>query len=106
MLNKSLNVLIEKFIPQVEIDKQKIDQNLLSSPALINTLRQVIGYDNVKQLVPLIKKMKPDTIDELKQLVSENTTLTVEFLNKWFDPSNLTSYTELEPGEKNGNSLS
>ena len=96
MLHKALNVFTEKFFPFVKVDRQRIEQNLLSSPALINTLRQVIAYGKVKELVPLIQQNNPQTLVEIKQIIAENTPLTIEFLNEWFDRSKLTNYTEIE----------
>ncbi|MBI9100376.1 MAG: fumarate lyase [Spirochaetaceae bacterium] len=93
-MNKALNSLTVNFFPQMIVNREKINSNLLTSPALVNTLRQVIGYDNVKQLVPIIQEIKPGNLEELKKLISENTILTQEFLDTWFDPSNLTSYSE------------
>ena len=93
-LSKGISTLLDGFFPHMLVNKEKIRANLLSSPALINTLRQIIGYDNVKVLVPLIKAAKPDNLKELIIIVSQNTSLSVEFLEKWFDPSNLTTYSE------------
>lgn len=93
MLKDSLNALITGFFPSMEVHNKRIEENLVSSPALINTLRQVIGYNSVKKMIPLIRVEKPNNLNELKQLVSRETTLTEEFLDNWFDPSNLTTYT-------------
>jgi len=99
MLEKSLNTLIHGFFPSIEVNEKRIEENLFSSPALVNTLRQVIGYDNVKQIIPLIRSSKPSNLTDLKQLISEKTELTEDFLDKWFDPSNLTTYTEPQKEE-------
>ena len=99
MMGKLFDSLINNFFEKMEINQSRIDQNLLSSPALVNTLRQVIGYEHVKALVPIIKSKKPSDLNELKKLIGENTPLTSDFLDNWFDPSNLTTYSEPGIGE-------
>lgn len=99
MLIDALSSLTDNFFPFMTVNKEKIEVNLLNSPALINTLRQIIGYENIKKLVPLIQKSKVSHIDELKKIICENTSLTSEFLNNWFNPSNLTSYSDFKNGE-------
>ncbi len=106
MMGKALKSLIYDFFPKMKVNRNRINENLLSSPALINTLRQVIGYNNVKKLVPVITKEKPDSLKNLITIISENSSLSIDFLEKWFDPSNLTSYTNSTFGDKNGNSFS
>jgi aspartate ammonia-lyase len=99
MMAKALDSLNNNFFPGLKANHSRINENLMKSPALVNTLRQVIGYDNVKILVPLIKKEKPQSFESLKKIIFNNTNLSLEFLDKWFDPSNLTSYSDMETGE-------
>jgi aspartate ammonia-lyase len=96
MMNSCLTTFIKGFFPTMEVNEKRIEENLSTSPALVNTLRQVIGYENVKKLVPLIQEKKPLTLIDLKLLISQETSLTPEFLDRWFDPSNLTSYSDPE----------
>lgn len=95
MLSKALKSLTDDFFPNMKVNKDIIRRNFLQSPALINTLRQVLGYRAVKELRPLIEKGNPETLNDLKILIFQNTTLTEDFLDQWFDISNLTGYSEI-----------
>jgi len=99
MTERALMSLTENFFPNMSINKLRIEKNLIASPALINTLRQVIGYENVKKLMPILREKNPDSFHSIKKLIAKHTSLTEEFLDKWFDPSNLTTYSNMENGE-------
>lgn len=91
-LKQSYSILLDRFFPSLEIDKRRIEGNLLNSNILLNSLRPVIGYQNVKALVEELKGREAGSTAELKDFIRERTDLTGEFLDKWFDPLNLTSY--------------
>ena len=90
LVKKSISTLVDRFFPVMEVNEKKILLNLSSSPALINTLRSVIGYEKTKDLVEIIKKKSPENLDQLKKLIAENSKLTQDFLAQWFEISNLT----------------
>ncbi|MBN2656926.1 MAG: fumarate lyase [Spirochaetales bacterium] len=95
-LKKALSALNDRFFPGMSLNKEKIASNLASSPALINTLRSVIGYSKIKELSELIKQENPADLDSLKELISLNSDLTGKFLDEWFRPENLTTYRDTD----------
>lgn len=83
---------IEKFLTQMQINTQKIEENLVDSKALINALIGVIGYNKVKEVHNVMIERKIKTISELKEILKEKTELKPEEIDFYLDPINITSF--------------
>ncbi|MBB6478566.1 lyase family protein [Spirochaeta isovalerica] len=94
-VKKSLVSLNSRFFPGLTIDTRRIELNLAASPAIINTLRNVIGYSRTKELSELIRMKQPESLEDVKKILSENSDLTEAFLDNWFRTENLTTYRDM-----------
>lgn len=103
MMKESIGALLERFFPEMKIHEDKIESNLAASPAMVNALRPVLGYGKVKELAELIKLKQPKNLDEVKKIIISGSDLSKDFLDRWMDPSGITSFTERSMN-KNGNS--
>ncbi len=91
-LKESLERFIEKFLKLFEVNKEKIEENLVNSNAILNAFIGIIGYNKVKELYNIIKDKKIKTLEELKELLKLHTNLTEEELEFYLDPINITSF--------------
>ncbi|WP_136797349.1 lyase family protein [Desulfosediminicola ganghwensis] len=79
--------LMEALVP----DRERLEANLTSSPALINTLRAALGYHGLKELLPQIKAARISTVQELADWLEAHTELDRAFLDNWSSPVTLTT---------------
>jgi aspartate ammonia-lyase len=91
-IEKAIITFIDKFLNIMEINNLRIEENLLNSKALLNSLISILGYDNIKKIEGLIDNEKPSSIEELKKTIIKNTNLSKEELDNHFDPVNITSF--------------
>ena len=92
-LNKALSCasgpLMEALVP----DRKKMETRLVNSPALLNSLKEELGYSGLKELLPQIRAEGLETKEELINWLSKNTELSKEFLFEKFTPYKLTGFT-------------
>ncbi len=88
----SIEKFMEKFLAQLQINSQKIEENLVNSKALVNALIGVIGYKKVKEIYNVMMERKIKTISELKEILKEKTDLKSEEIDFYLDPINITSF--------------
>lgn len=79
--------LMEVLQPNLE----RMESHLAISPALLNTLKEPLGYSALKALIPLIQKAAPKNLQELVLWLENNTDLSKAFLDNWSDPMHLTN---------------
>jgi aspartate ammonia-lyase len=99
-LQKAVTALNEKFFSRMEIDEQRIEENLASSLVLLNTLVPVLGYNKVKEIYLMVEKDKPKTVNELKSIILDHSEMTQKQLDNYFDPGRLTAFNK--NGDENG----
>lgn len=92
VMDKSINKFIERFFDKIDINKRKIEENLISSNVILNALVGVIGYNNVKKLFYKVKSENIKTIVELKELLKNETSLTNKEIDFYLDPINLSTF--------------
>ena len=90
-LSKALSTASERLLPALKPDKALMEEHLVNSPALINTLREPLGYQSVKELLPLIRKAGLSDRRELILWLSQNSSLEIKDLEERFHLHNLTS---------------
>jgi aspartate ammonia-lyase len=80
----------------------EMEANLAKSPAILNSLKDVLGYERVKELAVEIKRAPPENIGGLKDWLEANTELSRSFLDEWATPFGMTSMggPENETGKK------
>ncbi|MBU0969427.1 MAG: fumarate lyase [Proteobacteria bacterium] len=86
-LDTAVSAVEEGLIP----NPKQMETNLAASPALLNTLKDVLGYTRLKSIAPEIRKAAPETIEELKCWLETHTELTRPFLDQWASPLTLTA---------------
>lgn len=91
-VDKAINALIYKFFALMELDLPRIESNLLSSNALLNTLLPVAGYHKVKEAFQALKEAKPATMEEYKAVVAQSTGLNREVVDYYFDARHSTTF--------------
>ncbi len=84
-LNKAISALLEKFFPLMELDHERIEENMLRSHVLLNTLVPVLGYHKIKEIYEILNSRNPGTMEEYKKIIIENTSLKKEELDQYFD---------------------
>ncbi|MGC8765846.1 MAG: lyase family protein [Brevinematia bacterium] len=92
LMEGSINRLIDKFFERIEINRKKIEENLINSNVILNALVGVIGYNNVKRLYSIIQKENIKTIPELKEILKKETNLSPGEIDFYLDPINLSSF--------------
>ncbi|WDP92430.1 MAG: fumarate lyase [Desulfobacter sp.] len=86
-LDTAVSAVKEGLIP----DRAQMEANLAKSPAILNTLRDVLGYNRVKALASEIQKAAPENIEALKSWLETHTELEKPFLDQWASPLALTT---------------
>lgn len=90
-LEKALTALIERFFPALEVAFPIMEKHLSSSPALLNALLPVLGYEKIKSLLPHLEKTPLYSLEDMKKLLAQNTELTNDQLDELLDSRNLTT---------------
>jgi aspartate ammonia-lyase len=91
-LDKALSAMNDAFFPKMEIDRVRIEKNLLDSNILLNLLLPFMDYHEIKTLYEASARNKPGNMEELKAFVLSRSKLTKEQVDHCFDPLNATSY--------------
>ncbi len=81
--------LMEALVP----DRREMESRLVNSPALLNSLKDELGYSGLKELILRIKEAGLVTKEELILWLAENTDLSKEYLTEKFTPYKLTGFT-------------
>lgn len=87
----AINVLIEKFLDKIELNKEKIEENLVKSNVILNSLIPVVGYNKLKELFYEVEKNKIDNVEKLKEILIERNILKKEEVDKYINPFYLTN---------------
>jgi len=90
-LKKALTTASEKLLPALMPDRALLEEHLVNSPALLNTLREPLGYEGVKNLLPELKKAGLRERKELVLWLEEHTELSREELERRFEIQTLTT---------------
>lgn len=90
-LKAGIETFINKFLLHIDINYKNIESNIVNSNVLINSLIQIIGYNDIKRLYSIIEEQKITSIDELKVIVARELKLSNERIDSLFQPINLTS---------------
>ncbi len=90
-INKIVSSLLDNFFPLMSIEYSRIEENLVRSNVLLNTLLPVIGYYGVKELYHAIENTSPQSMEEYKSLIKTFTHLSTEEIDRLFDPLNSSS---------------
>ena len=87
---KAITALSEKLLTKLEINRQKVDENLYSSGIMLNLLLPYTGYDRIKELYHKSKEAKTTNRDELiKFLINEG--IQESIINDALNPNNFTT---------------
>jgi len=92
LLEKSIDSLIEKFFDKMQINLEKIEENLVVSNILLNSLVVVLGYNKVKEIFHIVEKQKIKKISELKNILLKETSLSKEEIDFYLDPVNISTF--------------
>ena len=68
-LAKALDILVKKLLPGLIVHTDVLDAHLAASPALLNALVPLLGYDRIAALAPLLTQHTPQTLSELRALL-------------------------------------
>lgn len=90
-LKKAIETFFEKFLNEINIVPAKIEENLIHSNVLLNTLVPALGYNKVKEIYTAIKDKELQNLDEYKALIQQLTGLAREQIDSYFDPFYSTS---------------
>ena len=74
-LGKALDILNDRFLPEMTVNTDIMEKNLAGSKALLNALLPVLGYNALKKISSVLQKEKPSSLSEaLDRIVSETGT--------------------------------
>ncbi len=90
-LEKALDCAAGRLMEVLQPNREKMEAHLAVSPALLNTLKEPLGYSTLKALIPLIQEAAPKNRQELVLWLANNTELSKAFLDAWSDPMHLTN---------------
>ena len=85
-LKKAIEAFLDKFLERIDIAHEKIEENLIHSNVLLNTLVPELGYNKVKEIYMAIKNKKPNNLEEYKELIIKHSGIEKEKLDAYFDP--------------------
>jgi len=68
-LDKALTAVTDRFLPGLEVRTGVMDGHLAASPALLNALTPVLGYDSLAVLSPLLALNPPKSLADLRELL-------------------------------------
>lgn len=72
LLSTSSMSLADKVVKDMQVNQQKIEQNLLRNPMLITALTSLIGYDKSAEIAQLAYQENRTILDVAKQLTNIN----------------------------------
>jgi len=90
-LETALSCAAGPLMDALEPDQKKMEAHLAVSPALLNTLKEPLGYSTLKALIPKIQAAAPRDIQALVVWLATHTNLTRKFLDGWVTPMHLTN---------------
>lgn len=90
-LEKALDCAAGRLMEVLQPNRDSMEARLAVSPALLNTLKEPLGYSRLKSLIPLIQEAAPQNRKELILWLEKNTELSKAFLEAWADPLHLTN---------------
>ncbi|MBN2617317.1 MAG: fumarate lyase [Spirochaetales bacterium] len=90
-LKKSLNSLIY-FIQHGKINRDVINNNLLKSGAIVNSLRPYCSYSKLKEVSEEVNRENPETHSHLLEIINRITDLSMDFLEDYTKPGGFTSF--------------
>ena len=93
-ITKALDGLI-MFISNLKLDENIIKKNLYSSGAIVNSLRPYCEYSKLKELSQIITNESPRTIDEIIEILINNSDLKRDFLEEYLKPGGFTSFLKI-----------
>jgi len=64
-LNRALVTAAGPLMDVLQPDRERLEENLFSGPALINTLRSILDYSVIKDILPRLKKQRFSSREEL-----------------------------------------
>ncbi len=70
-LTAALRSLARDLLPELKLNGARIEANLSRSPALLNTLRHVVDYSQLKALLPELRTQNPNDREELAQWLAQ-----------------------------------
>ena len=91
-LEKALSCASGPLMETLEPDREILESRLASSPALLNTLKDTLGYSVLKELIPQIREEAPRNRKDLISWLASHTELTEEYLLQKFDLFRLTGF--------------
>jgi aspartate ammonia-lyase len=91
-LFKMIDSLYTRFFSIIDVNLPRVEENLMNSKALLNSLLPFYGYNRLKELYLAIQKLKPRTWNDLKHLLKDELNLSESDFNMIFDRKHLTSY--------------
>jgi aspartate ammonia-lyase len=99
-LEKSFRATCRLLTDVLEIDAEKMEADLASSAALVNTLRSSIDYTVLKKLLPQIKAAGFRTKKELAAFIADHTAVSPSVIENQLDIRNITGFMNCVHGEK------
>lgn len=93
-LKKILTAFIDRFLMIFKINADVMEENLVNSSAIINSLLPVAGYNKIKSIYATILEKKPKTLAELKKLLINESGLDSNIIEVYLNPINLTTFKE------------
>ena len=88
-LEKALTAVTQKFLPALVVHTDVLDEHLAGSPALLNALAPVLGYDAIAALAPKLAASPPRTLADLRELLVNELGLTPADAETLVDPLTL-----------------
>jgi len=85
-LDKALTAVTDRFLPGMTVHADVLDEHLASSPALLNALSPVLGYDKIAVLAPLLALHHPKSLLELRTLLVRELRLDPAEAERLVDP--------------------
>ncbi|MDC7234345.1 MAG: lyase family protein [Spirochaetales bacterium] len=74
-LGQALTTASELLLPALNPDRHRLEQNLIHSDAILNSLRDVLGYETIKNLLPRIKDAGLSSRSDLIQWLREESNI-------------------------------
>ena len=85
-LEDALKAVTDKFLPGMLVHSATLEAHLAASPALLNALTPLFGYDRISALAPLLTKNPPKTLADLKALLVQELGLEAAEAERLVDP--------------------
>ncbi|HPO50030.1 MAG TPA: lyase family protein [Spirochaetota bacterium] len=94
-IKKTIEIFITKFINNIEINTSSIENNLINSKAILNSLIALVGYNEVKKIYAVLEKRKIKNFEELKEIIALELKLEKNQIDDFFQPISLTTSLKL-----------